>query len=57
MMLFNLGRSNRLAVTPVFIRDGYAEAGEPSWYRVAWWVNGRLLGRYVSFNIPWSQAL
>ena len=56
MRLFNFGRNNRLSITPVVIRDAYAETDEPAWWQVAWWINGRILGRYVSFNIPWSQA-
>jgi hypothetical protein len=25
--------------------------------QIAWWINGRLFGKYTSISIPWKQRL
>jgi hypothetical protein len=50
MTLWNLGRANRLFLSPIVSNDDFDQ-------QVAWWLNGRVCGRYVSVRIPWRQRL
>lgn len=47
--LLKIGR-NRLSLAVVVDDDDYRQ-------QVAWWLNGKILGRYVSVNIPWRRQL
>lgn len=42
MRLFNFGRANRLSWTPLVGDNDYDKI-------VAYWLNGRVLGKYVSW--------
>lgn len=48
--LFDFGRNNRLSLTPIYDH----EPGEPE-HRAYWWLNGRLLGRYISVTSLWGE--
>ena len=42
--LFDWGRSNRMGLAPI-VDDG-------TWEFAYWWLNGRILGHYVSIELP-----
>lgn len=45
--LFNFGRQCRLGLTAIVADDDYSR-------QVAWWLNGRLFGVYISYS--WKVA-
>lgn len=47
---FDFGRANRLGATRIVSDDDWGR-------QVAWWLNGRVLGCYVSVSIPWRRRL
>lgn len=48
MMFFNFGRANHLGLALVVSDDDYD-------LQTGWWLNGRILGRYVNVVIPWRR--
>jgi len=48
--LFNFGRNNRLSL-------GRIVADDDCGLQVAWWLSGRIFGRYISVIIPWHRRL
>lgn len=48
MTLFNLNRANRLCLVPIVSDDDHGQ-------QVAYWLNGRILGCYVTIRIPWRR--
>jgi hypothetical protein len=49
-ILFNFGRNNHLALAVVVSNEDLSR-------QVAYWLNGRMFGRYVSVQIPWHRRL
>jgi hypothetical protein len=50
MTLWHFGRANRLFLSPIVSDDDFDQ-------QIAWWLNGRVFGRYVSVRIPWRTRL